>query len=356
MDLRNLTNNTAYLFFKNEELNNDNEIVEKIFEQEKLGEIQEILFLGTNYDYDSFKVTCNNISYVLKYSLDENCKLLSNEINIIKNNSSQWKPFAISDRSVKFGDIIKYSIQSFEFAESLEEAGIEVFFDNLDNFIDCYFSFQNNNLPSEKFNDHLIQILNDCSFECLTDEVIETLTERGELIQYENIVKKIKTEISSYYNIEIINQNNFCHGNIKLSNILFRNNSFKFINFTNSFKGNKYFDLSSIVFNLDLNYQQEKDLFERFLSKDYKIFSIKEWESYKTCYEINIRILFLKIIFDFLKEIYGLNGSRPSKITKLINLFILNSKRFLKINTLSSDMQFIYKSLLEPMIGSEKNL
>ncbi len=355
MDLKNLITNKAFLFERQEEKSDGDEVVLKILEKEKYKEINNIQYLGTNFNFDSYRAEADGRAILIKYSLDPDSKFLFNEFDFLRSNTSIWKPVSINFNTIKIGDPVTYSIQTFEYAENVEEIGRGIIWENLESFLICYCSIQNaNHLPSRNFKSYLQSKLEECSVESIPEEAVSLLKERNEYDRLCQLVNLIIDNINQLYKQDVVNANEFVHGNIKLSNILFRNDAFKLINFTDCYKGNAFFDLAALVCCMDLDFDQEKSLFYSFIKFQKKEFSIELWQSYKICYDIFIRLLLLQIVFSYLKEVYVLESSRPSKINKLINTFILNADRFYKINGIIPYVEFLYTSLLEPLIGRKE--
>lgn len=353
MDLKNLITNKAFLFERQEEQSDGDEIIHKILSKEKYEEISEVKYLSTNFNFDTFYAKADNQNLLIKYSFDADSQLLFNEFDFLCSNLSAWKPVGINYSTLKFGDKLAYSIQTFEFAENVEEVGRGIIWENIDNFLSCYFSIQyHGQLPKTTFHDFLQSKLNNFSLDKISEDTVAALKERGQYDKFSDFINLIINDINSIYKPDKISCNEFVHGNLKLSNILHREGLFKFINFTESFKGNSFFDLAALVCCMDLDFDQEKHLFHLFLKNKNENFSIELWQSYKLCYDLYVRILLLDIIFSYLKEVYVLESSRPSKINKLMNAFILNSPRFHKINGIISHAEFLYASILEPLIGN----
>lgn len=356
MDLKNLITNKAFLFERQEEQSDGDEVIIKILEKEKYKEISNIQYLCTNFNFDTYRAEADGRTVLIKYSFDTDSQFLFNEFNFLRSNESPWKPQSINFNTIKIGDPITYSIQTFEFAENVEEIGRGIIWENLESFLTCYSSFQKGkHLPSKNFKSYLQSKLEECSIANIPEDAVSLLKERGEYDRLCQLVTLIVDGINQLYKQDIVNTNEFVHGNIKLSNMLFRDGAFKLINFTDCYKGNAFFDLAALVCCMDLNFDQEKNLFHLFIKNQDKDFSVDVWQSYKICYDIHIRLLLLQIIFSYLKEIYVLESSRPSKINKLINIFILNAERFYKINGIIPYVEFLYTSILEPLIGRKED-
>jgi hypothetical protein len=185
-------------------------------------------------------------------------------------------------------------------------------------------------------------------------DTIETISKNSNLEQIKEIIDSLHSEILLLFQSEIFNKKEFCHGNLKQSNILYCFDHFKFINLYDGFSGNLYFDFASLVINCGFNKNVEKKLFDSFLkSKNAKSIA-EEWVEYRKCFDLASRKIFLEILFDFLKEIYLFGSKRPAKLFEVIEIFSQNQKVFFQIPSINKNFEFIYNLFLQPLIGSEE--
>lgn len=355
MDLKNLFKDKAFIFNANEGSSNDFEIVYEIIKFCNLGEVSHVKFIDANINYDCYKVKVNDKFYFIKYSLDSSYKGFQNEYLILNTNEFAWQPKIIANGLLKFGDEIVYSITSFEHAETINETGRSVIFEFLPNFIQNYFSLQNKNLSQYNFNFFLSRVFSECSTSNLPDEVAQVFKDKNEIEIIEKIIFEIKNDINNFYNPSILDKKELCHGNLNLENILFRNDNFKFVNFTKCFTSNLYFDVASIVINFNLDSEMEKLIVKSFSDHQDQSLYQEKLKEYNCCYEIMIRVKALESLFNLIQESYSLESERPSKIMRIISSFSFNSSRFMKIPTFKKHYEFIYSTILEPIIGSKNN-
>ena len=353
MDLKNLFKDKTFIFDSNEGASNDFEIVHEIIKFCKLGEISSVEFISANTNYDCYKAIVNDQSYFVKYSLDSSYKGFENESSILSTDEFAWQPTIIAHGKLKFGDEIVYSVTSFEYAETANETGRFIITEFLPEFIENYFSLQNKNLSRDNVNSFLSRVLSECSVSNLPDEVAEVFKSKNQIETINKITEEIKNDINNFYKPLILEKKELCHGNLNLENILFRDGNFKFVNFTKCFTSNLYLDVASLVINFNLNTSTEKLLVKSF--SDYQDPNLyqEKLQEYNCCYEIMIRVKALESLFDLIQESYSLESERPSKIMKIISSFSINSSRFMKIPTFKKHYEFIYSTILEPIIGSK---
>lgn len=355
MDLKNLFKNKTFVFNANEGSSQDYEVIYAIFKHLKINDISEINFISANINYDTFKVTTKDKCYFVKYSLDSSFDGFENENCILNTTEFAWQPNIISCGTLKFGDLIAYSVTSFEFAETILESGRSIIIDFLPNFIENYFSLQNKNYSRNNINSFLSKVFSECSISSLPTEVIEVFKNKNQLEILEKITLEIKNDINNFYIPSILDKRELCHGNLNAENILYRDSNFKFVNFTKCFTSNLYLDLASLIINLNFDSQSEKLTIASFINVKNKEFAQEELKEYNTCYEIMIRVKAIESLYNLIHESYLLESERPSKIMKIITCFSFNSSRFMKIPAFKKHYEFIYSTILEPIIGSKNN-
>ncbi len=95
-----------------------------------------------------------------------------------------------------------------------------------------------------------------------------------------NIKKyKLKKELSSYKK-ELV----FCHCDLSSKNVLFHNNSIKFIDWEYAHLNDRYFDLASVCVEFGLRKKQEKYFLKCYLKKP-KSHHFKKLKAYKKAYK-----------------------------------------------------------------------
>ena len=349
MNLKSIVKNTAFLFERVENKSEDFEIIDEIIKFCNLGESSRIEFVASNYNYDVYKAVINNNTYCIKYSLDVDFKGFEYEHNILSSSKVAMQPEAFFYGTLKFGDEISYLVTSFENAETIYEAGRGLIIENIEQFINCYFSLHDNELPKISLKDYLLNAFKEYSTDSLSDDIIELFEKDGSLDEIKSIHNGLRSEIQNYYNIGVVDKKEFCHGNLNPLNILIRGDSFKFVNFSKSFYGNSFFDLASIVIEFNLNKKLEKDFFLEFIKNKNLQLSETLWSEYKNCFEILIRVKMLELLFNFIQETYTFECERPSKILNIVNLFALNSEFFTEIPTIMKHHNFINNLIFQSL-------
>lgn len=355
MDLKNLFKNKAFIFNANEASSQDYEVVYAIFKHLRISDIEDVYFVSANSNYDSYKVKTKDKSYFVKYSLDSSYDGFENENSILNTLEFAWQPTIIAHGILKFGDKIAYSVTSFEYAETISESGRLIIIDFLPNFIENYFSLQNKNYSRNNINSFLSKVFSECSTSNLPDEVFEVFKNKNQIETIDKITADIKNDINNFYIPSILDKKELCHGNLNLDNILYRDSNFKFVNFTKCFTSNSYLDLASLIISLNFDIETEKSIVASFIQFKNNEFPEEQLKEYNICYEIIVRVKALESLYNLIEEVYSLESERPSKIMRIISSFSSNSSRFMKIPAFKKHYEFIYSTILEPIIGSKNN-
>jgi thiamine kinase-like enzyme len=308
----------------------------------------EIQFLASNYHYDVYKVSCGGKSYCVKYSLDEFNLSLKKENEIILSLGAHSQ-----HNKMKFGEWINYLIMDFSTRPNLKKFGMAPLSEKKKELFQTYQNISNRAIVKTPFNEFILSFLKSISLDQFPSEALESIEAHTSLNDVRETIKSVENEIIHLCSSDILKRNDFCHGSLKPSNILFNGFDFSLIDFNESFLGNRYFDLATLMIYSGIKDQLEKEFFIAFLESQGKTFSQVEWIEYRTCYEVAIRKIFLEILSTYLKETYIFSSFRPMKIHDVVETFARSHETFFKIPAVNKHYEFIYKCILEPIIGSE---
>jgi len=359
MNFKNLLKNRFYIYpakefiIEGESFN----IVENILKNAEFSCDLEnnIEFLDSNYDYDVFKFSISERSFILKYSLNDPSDLLKNEFNLISDIESDLIQKPYKNNTFKYGDYISYSIYSFEEEPSFKETGYSNFLKNLDVFYNCFSTYNKKSISKLNIDDYIINFLNNHKIENLTIHEIETIKNTLDLDLINSFLNNIKAEIKYYLSQVKNNNKSLCHGNLIASNILDGGEYFKFINFINAFNSHEYYDLCDAFFNFKLPISFERDYFFNFLKFKGSKFELEEWELYKNYYNIIIRKKLIEYIFALIYEKYVLFFNRPIKIYSTVNDFSLSLDHFLKVPEFKKNYKYIADLFSSLILENESN-
>lgn len=354
MQIESVYKSRPFLFeTQKDDVGGGEEIVSYLIETAGIKEYDYIQFLCSNYEYDSYVVVANNVGYCVKYSFDENNVSLKKEFDILKN-CYPISAKAFVCEKIKFGDWMHYSIISFEFADNVKDYGLASLINNWSSFFNIYEKIESKSCHYI-FTDYLNDFYQNCDWKNFPEDSREAIQDYYSLDTLDEIFQTIKKEINYLCKPSLIKQDSLCHGSLQPSNILFREGQFKLIDFNKSYLANRYLDLSRLAIFLGLTSFEEKNMLLEYLSSQKKEFNQQEWEEYRSCYDIMIRIVFIELISTYLKEVYVFSSFRPAKILNVIDVFVKNNKAFFRLPIINKHYEFIYKIMLESIIGQKES-
>jgi hypothetical protein len=361
MQFKNILKNRLYVFPPTEDLVLEDplDLIQTIFKDTKKLNIpnkEQIELVDSNLNYDTYLIDFSDQPVCLKVSFDSECDLLEREFNLLNQLNGKISPQAIACNSVNYGNKIHYSISTFETLQSIKENAYSELFNNLDNFFINLDFLHDTPAPKQNFlwiENYIFKYLNFEKY--FTKKSIFSIKNKYNFNLFKKIISEINIDINNLLKSDSLNKNDFCHGNLKPSNILNLDNQFKFINFENHFSGNKYFDIASLSINFQLNREIDKDFFQNYLSHKKINFTSMEWQSYKDCYNIILRRTFLEILINFLIEDVILSKRRPVKIFELTSLYCYNEENFQTIQVFKNNYKFINDIFSEIILGKAQN-
>jgi thiamine kinase-like enzyme len=315
---------------------------------------QNIEFLATTEDYDIFKYNHNNLSYCIKISLDENCKTIINEAKILTQINPLIRPQYIKDGVIKIGDSLRYLITSYENAESLNELGRSYFLENFDSFCYTYALMQDSKVSTISYKEYLSNCFNMADLEnTLTEDAIDGIKNYTNFNLIKEIMMDMQNELMLSYDDNLSEKKFICHGDLNMKNIISRNGLFKFINFEKCYNSHCFLDLNDIIIELGIPENMELNLLERFCSNMQIEFNKDTLKLYKKCYEVTLIAKGIKLIMDYLKEVYLYSSHRIDKIIEISDKFSQSYDKYMSISHFQNNKDFILKTLTEPIL-SEK--
>jgi hypothetical protein len=346
MKLENIYKNTPYLFRSHNQDLEGEVLAANILEKIGYTDIKKVSFLCSNSNYDAFKVDGEFESYCFKYSMDMSSPFFAREFDILKQ-LSPFCPTPHKQGEMKFGEKIQYIVSSYDYAENVKNFGVGGVYDNLQSFF-----YSLSQLWRVKVNRSFQQYLRDFfeknQISNLPEHSLEAIKQHSDMGKIKDVLNSLKTEIDYLAQNNCLSKSEFCHGNMKPSNILIRNGYFKFIDLHDGFMGNRFFDIVRFMMQVGLSLDSQKKFIAQFLGSELNGEQIDE---YNTCYNVVIRLVAYQAIFDYLTEVYLYENSRPHKLLESIDLFARNEEALKRIPSLQKHMNFLFKDILEPIIG-----
>ena len=339
-----------YLFPLNQTDTENELLVENILKKIGFHSVENVKFLDSQMDFDSFKVTINGEVRLLKYSFDNDGSFFSHEFNILKQ-LTPFTPDAYKHGKIKYGESIQYIITSFESAETVAELGLSSIFEHSDSFLYTF-----DKLRGAKVDRTFLHYVNDlfirCDIEQLPEHSLAAIADHSNIENLRSILKILKSEVEYLSRQSFCKTSDFCHGKLIPDNILIRNNLFKFQHLQHGYMGNQLFDLCNLFINMGipLEYQRQfamdyKSLFPNFNEQQFI-------EEYNSCFNLMLRLFVYETIFNYLCEVYLYENSRPAKILQMVSVFLRNEEALAMIPSLSQYNTFLIRDIMEPLIGN----
>lgn len=358
MQFKNILKNRLYVFSSDENIFDEDslDLIQSIFKDSgfSIPEKNQIEFIDSNYNYDTYKIYFADQNVCLKISFDSNSDSLKKEFNFYKKNISNIHPKSLKYNSFKYGDLLNYSITSYEELSSINKIGFSTLLENTNLFFDCMNDISSFNRPSKDINLVTESLLNRFDLNSnIPSHTLDMLKLKYNFNAIKNLIKNLKLELKNLSNSLDNDKNVFCHGNLKPSNILFNDSTkeLKIINFENHFAGHRYFDLAHLSINFNLNSVYNKDLFKSFLHFNKINYSIKELEIYNKCYSFNLVKVLIELLISYFFENFVLGQARGSKLYQIISVYSHNEENFYKIPSFKENHKLISDIFAEGVIG-----
>lgn len=308
-----------------------------------------IELLSINDQYDLYKFDYKKVSFCLKVSLDPECEEIKNEFKNLKKTNPIISPFLCETGKIKIGDEISYLLITFENAESIYSFGSSILLTEFNNFCYSYKIFQNSKKNTNNYKNHLMDFFKKNDLNSLPENCINLIKEDNDFDKINEFIENIKDELKNLTDPQLYQGDFLCHGRLTAKNILYRNNAFKFINFSDCFSSHCFLDLADLFISIGLNQKLERETLIKFC--DYFNINFEQNKKlYILCSSIAIRKKIINIIFDYFKEIYLFGALREDKLIYLSSQFSDNYQRFLTISHFFKNKEFFLRTLTEPFL------
>lgn len=295
-----------------------------------------IELLNSNYFYDSFSISLFNSEdlskinekFVLKVSLDPENKKLLTEKNALEQ-VSDLISCELIDYRLQHAGSVEFLLTTWENGDSFDFFGIQDLLFNMGTFsntLDFMHESKTENLQSfeDRFyeNASIISIFDEVEPKEL--QIFEKLTDLNkDLISQAYLT--IETEFKEKYKEDI---SVLCHSNLKKSNILYKDEFIKFINFENAHCADIYYSLLKVVNNLQLYFDTK--VVNNFLNTYYKSsrvlsnLSLDQFQKkYKEKKEINRLLLFQDLLTRVLLHFHAYGAFyRTESLIHYMNLYL----------------------------------
>lgn len=346
--ITNLFNEKVYIFSRQHEVyENEKVLIEKIFLEKDLGQIQQIDFIDANINNDVFYVKTSFGKFCVKLSLDQSSSNFKKEFDILQKNINK----KISAYPVAHGldNSVEYLITAYLPMPNIASAGVASVIDQdyaIPFFLNKLSQFETVDGISS-MSSYLDEYLNfdifkvpDAEIDWLKnhDKLKKILSE--EILYIQNILKNKK-------NLVNLEANELCHGNLNQSTMLILGDYVHAINWENAYKGDSLLDILSLRYEFFFN-----EIFEDQMIKKYCEFSKKQMDPQ---YLRKIKTFsgyfnLLKIMVEYLKEVYILKAHKKNKVLNCAIKFSKNYDAFYQLPSFDKKLKPIAEFFVESVI------
>jgi hypothetical protein len=333
------------------------ELIKLIFKKHGEKTVKNIKLIDENDDYDSFLVETYDAGFCLKISFDQ-VPIFYDFMVLSGINHLQISPTAIDRHEIEYGDKIFYTIQTYEYSENLASEGISAMLEDYNSNFFKALSVLHTYEPPKEVWPHLDDTESYLKYHNLIFENLMQYVDSNEVEEFsflKSFYKETYDEMMNYFhqNKSKLFQEKLVHGKLDSSTIISNSNSFKFINFENCFIGSPFFDLSNLVFELQMTGLKEYDFITKRI-KEYELVqnrfkAFNFLNEYKICKYIWTRKKLLNLICEYIKEVIILNKSRTNKLSRLGHNFANHFYRFNEVSSFNKNKIALvekYKSII----------
>lgn len=346
--ITNLFQEKVYIFSRQPEVyENERVLIEKLFTEKSLGRVLKIDFIDANANNDSFKVKSALGDFCVKLSLDSSSSNLKKEFAILKENIGQ----KISAYPIAYGvdNSVEYSIAGFLPMPNIASAGVLSVVERdyaIPFFLKQLSQFKSvEELPS--MSDYLDEYLNFDIFQVPDAEIdwIKNHSKIKKLIAEE--ILYIQNLLKSKKNLVNLEAGQLCHGNLNQSTMLVFGDHIHAINWENSYKGDLVLDILSLKYEMFFS-----EAFEAKMIQKYSEFSKQKIEEGYLKKMKNFAGYFnlLKIMVEYLKEVYVLKAYKKNKVLNCAIKFSKNYDTFYQLPSFDKKLKPIAEFFVESVI------
>jgi hypothetical protein len=346
--ITNLFKEKVYIFSRQQEVyENEKVLIEKLFTEKELGNIVNIDFIDANINNDAFLVKTQSGEFCVKLSLDAGSSNLKKEFDILEKNIHK----RISAYPIAYGvdNSIEYSIVGFLPMPNVASAGVASIINKdyaVPFFLKQLSEFEvPNDLPS--YSDYLDEYLNFDIFR-VPDAEIDWLKNHSklrkliseEILYIQNILKNKKHLIDS-------GANQLCHGNLNQSTMLILSDYVHAINWENAYKGDLLLDILSLRYEFFFSENLEDQMIQKYLDFSKKKIEdgyLKKMKNFAGYFNL------LKIMAEYLKEVYVLKAYKKNKVLNCAIKFSKNYDAFYQLPSFDKKLKPIAEFFVESVI------
>lgn len=323
-------------------------ITSKIFEKLNLSqEIKSISPLNSSGNYDTYELSCDEVDFILKISLDPKDIYLTNESLFYKNNNDQTLCNYIDSGVIKVGDEIRFLLLENNLGLNINELGRSYVLKNIDSLFFALIN-QRKLVAVDTIKQYIEKLDKEVSLEDLSEFSLSDIKHYQDVSLLSGLIKDFKSSIKVLSDNDFIKKSEFCHGNLGMESVTSLGGLYKFCDFDNCFLGNQFLDISLLVLNIN---GQERD-FNSFCKKYCDLlgldFELKKEEA-RHCLKLACSIFLLRLVYEFIIEQCIYKNSREDKIINIVKKLEESQWAIKKLDLKEETTLYIKKIFKEPV-------
>ena len=319
MNASQLFSGRAYAFDTEKIVNEDEaayEIVKEVISKSKEDiKVDSLIELVGNENFDNYKIVSGDLLYSLKISLDDECFVLKNESEFLKNNKSPLIPYLVDFGKIRIGNDILFLLSAYDEGYEIKDEGTSSVIENYKSFFYTLYHFGNLK-SSMSCREYLEVFLNKTKIDEHSKILTESISSVHEIEKIKKVFSLLYDEVFSNYDEAILEGEKSCHGQLESENIVTRRGLYKYKNLGFNFSGNPIFDVCFFIVSSGFDKRTSLLFFKKYC--DYNEIDLGSFRlQYEYCMKITSCLFFSKLFFDYLVEETIFETRRPHKLLSL---------------------------------------
>lgn len=329
------------------------EIVDEVISKSNKDiKIDTLIELIGNENFDYYKVVSGDFLYSVKISLDDDCFVLKNESEFLKNNKSPLIPYIFDSGKIRIGNDILFLLCSYDKGYEITDEGIKSVIENHESFFYTLYHF--GNLKSRmSCLEYLEVFLNKTKIEEHSKILTESISSVHEIEKIKKVFSLLYDEVFLNYDKTILEGEKACHGQLDIDNIVTRRGLYKYKNLGFNFCGNPIFDVCFFIVSSGFNKRTSLLFFKKYC--EYNEIDLSLFRpQYEYCMKITSCLFFSKLFFDYLIEETIFETRRPNV---LLSLSVNFSKCYHNLSRIScgDEIKYLLSEIITRPITDEIN-
>lgn len=322
MNMKELLAGRAVIAIENEVNDEKNLIYQLVKEVLKASnneiKFSSILSIGGDENHDSYELKCPDISYILKISLEKDCRELLNEANFHKKNITlECMPRYIDSGVLDIGDKISFLLLK-------KEQGVSLFdIDDDDCVFSEHFLYSWGYFSCCEVEKNFDQYFNECLKKHSLDnfDYLKNRLDPERVGEYEFLFSTIRDSVLKIYDKKDFEKGGTNHGNLNRKTIITNGEYFKFNDCTDCFQGSNLIDLCFLFLNLSFK-QEDVDRFLDLCSLQFKVDKKYLLKDFHVTMPIVMHLKLLQLFYKMLIEYEIFSNERENICFETTSSFI----------------------------------